>query len=112
MNDLSSYRGDTNVLNLIFKTGGVAVDITGWTIFFEVKKKITDTDADAVISKTVTDHTNAAAGLSAITLAAADTVDLAGDYFYDIQVKKGDGTIFTVTSGKYTFKADVTIRTT
>jgi len=42
------YRGDDFSTQLIFTDDNEAViDITGWTIFFTVKKKVTDSDSNA-----------------------------------------------------------------
>ena len=109
--NLTAYRGDSKVIDLTFKDGdGVAIDISLWTIFFTVKESKDDLDADAVIAKNVTTHSDPTHGISEIALVPADTEDLAGNYFYDIQIKKGDGTIATVIDGLITFKEDVTIR--
>ncbi|MEI6297396.1 MAG: hypothetical protein WCO84_07210 [bacterium] len=111
--NLTGYRGDSKTINLTFKTdAGVAINITGWTIFFTAKASKTDADAAAAIQKNVTAHTNASGGITDIVLAPADTIGCLGNYFYDIQAKKADGTILTVVDGIITFKEDITIRTT
>lgn len=111
--NLSAFRGDSKVIHLTFKTdAGVAINITGWTIFFTVKESKDDTDAEALIQKNVTVHTSPETGLTDIVLTATDTRPCAGNYFYDIQAKKTDGTIITVIDGVITFKEDITIRTT
>jgi len=106
------YRGDDRNYNLIFvDEDDAALDITGWTIFITVKEKLTDADDDAKI-KAVGTITDAAGGLASFTFTAAQTYDLDGNYHYDIQIKKADGKIFTVTSGKVKVKKDTTRRTT
>ena len=111
MSQLSVFRGDDKVYNLSFKDGdGVAIDITDWTIFFTVKKNKLTPDADADISKDITVHTAPLTGLSAITLTDSDTDLDPRLYWYDIQVKKDDGTISTVIKDKFQVKGDITRR--
>ena len=64
---LNSYlkikRGDTKTYTLYFVDEDEApIDITGWTVFFTAKNKPSDNDASAVISKTITSHSNPTAG--------------------------------------------------
>ena len=106
--NLEALRGDTKVFNLTFKTAaGVAIDITGWSIWMTIKTAVTDTDPGALQTK-VTSHTNPTGGLSNITLTAAQTNSLSGAYYYDIQIKKADSTIETVLIGKIVFSDDIT----
>lgn len=107
---MTKYRGDTYSISLTFTQNDAAVDITGWIIFYTVKTKITENDSQAVISKTVTTHTNPTGGISLIEVDSEDTEDLAGDYHYDIQVRKSDGTIRTLVKDTIEFKEDVTSR--
>jgi hypothetical protein len=72
---------------------GVAVNITGWTVYFMVKTDINDLDADSLISKTITSHTSPTTGQTSFTITRANTEDLDfGIYVYDIQFIKDDGT--------------------
>lgn len=110
--NLSVYRGDTHVLTCIFEdTAGAKIDITGWTLYLTVKYSPDDLDAAAVLSKKVTSHTFPLQGRTKITMTAAETKSLFGDYYYDIQYKKVDGTIQTALSGKILFTKDITIGT-
>ena len=105
------FRGDDRNYNLIFvDSNSAAIDITGWTIFITVKEKISDVDADASIAITAT-ITNASGGLASFTFTASHLGDLAGYYYYDIQVKRANTKIFTVTAGKIKIKRDITRRT-
>jgi hypothetical protein len=106
------YRGDTFSVKLEFTdTNNVPVDITGWTIFFTVKRLKTDVDAKAVISKTITDIPSPTLGIYTLTVLASELNTFEGAYYYDFQIKLLDGKIYTVTSGSITFVADVTRRT-
>lgn len=111
-NKLSTFRGDSFTLNLNFTDSNDAViNITGWTVFFTIKSKVSDADAAAVVSKTITSHTNAAQGQTVVSLSPTDTAALDGEYFYDIQFKKADGTVKTLVKSNIRFEEDVTIRT-
>jgi len=109
--NLSCVRRDDKYWVLVFTDeNGTAIDITGWTIFFTAKNDIDDVDADAIIKKDITSHTDPTAGTTQIHLTPTDT-NLLGIYVYDIQVKKLNGDILTVVNGELTFLDDVTIRT-
>ena len=112
MAQLSVYRGDTFSRSLSFTNNASAViDITDWIIFFTVKKNEEDSDDNAVIKKDITVHTNAALGLSSISLDDDDTDIAPRDYWYDIQVKKDTGEIKTITKDKFIVHTDITRRT-
>lgn len=108
--NLTFYRGDDNTITLKFMDGDTPKDITGWTIFFTLKKKIDDSDDDAVLKKDITSHTNAAQGETEIPLLDTNTNDLAGIYHYDIQSKDDSGIIKTVIKGEINFIKDITRR--
>ncbi len=111
MAELSVYRGDDFSRSLSFtNAAGAAIDITDWIIFFTVKKNQEDLDTAAVISKDITVHTNAAAGLSALTLTDVDTNISPDDYWYDIQIKKDTGEITTLMVDKFIVHTDITRR--
>lgn len=62
------------------------INITGATVKFVAKKSRNDSDADAVINKTVAIHTNASAGETEIILDTADTAN-AGRFEYQITIQ-------------------------
>lgn len=111
-NAITVYRGDDRVFTLTFtNSSGVAIDISNYTIFFTVKSSFNDTDANAVISKTVTSHSDPTHGITTVTLAAADTdTKTPGAYIYDIQTKDGSGKIFTAQVGDFILESEVTRR--
>lgn len=112
--NLKAERGDTFIKILYFKDGsGAVIDITGWTIYFTIKDNIDDIDADAIVSKTITEHDDPTNGKSIVLLTASETNALDGDYVYDIQFKKDDtgGTVYTMMQGEISFSKDVTRRT-
>lgn len=114
MGNLTAYRGDNVLLNLLFTDeNGDVVDITDWTIYFTLKKDIDEGDDSAAVQKDITVHVDAVNGSTQIALLPADTGSLSGVYFYDIQYKDDSvpPVIKTILSGKYTWVEDVTRRT-
>jgi hypothetical protein len=76
--NVSVYQRETKTLfNLDFAT-----NITEYHIYFSVKSEIAS--AAALISKIVTTHTNAATGLTSVSVTEADTNIAAGDYYYEV----------------------------
>lgn len=105
-------KGDTKPLTLYFTNENkTAIAITGWTIFFTVKKEIDDIDDDAVIKKTITNHTDPENGKSELKLSSSDTNIDSGNYLYDIQIKNTLGEIRTILEGIFTVTKDITQRT-
>ncbi len=114
--DLEVVKTDTKTITLSIKDADdVAIDITGYTVFFTVKTSVNDSDANALISKTTvcptnTDSTN---GIAYIILSSADTTIAIGNFYYDIKIQKNSGqTILwrkTVAMGK--FKVNLTATT-
>jgi hypothetical protein len=109
---LSIKRGDDWSRTLYFQDeDGVAIDITGWTVFFTAKANADDLDAAAIISKTITVFTDPVGGEAGISLSSADTNQVIGSYLFDLQVKTNLGQITTVLEGILTITKDITIRT-
>lgn len=106
-------RGDDQTITLYFTDENDAViDLTDCTVFFTVKKKKSDLDADAIIAVDQDDHVDAEAGRTALFLASADTDDLEpGDYFWDAQIKFVDGKVRSVYADVLTVLPDITLRT-
>lgn len=107
--DLFIIRGDTASLPFT-----VDMDLTGCTVFFTAKSTISNSadDSDAVIEVTVTDHDDPINGITTIPLSASDTDVTPGEYYYDIQIKDGDGNITSIPVRKLKIFGDVTRRTT
>jgi len=110
--NLRLFRGDDYTISLEFTEGGVAKDITDWTIYFTLKKNLDDSDDDAVLKKDVTEHSDPTHGKTEIVLTNSDTDALAGVYDYDIQYKDNStpAIVKTVITGKMTVEKDVTRR--
>jgi len=111
------YRGDTFAEQLVFTetdANGVVTptDITGWTIFFTIKKNKSDTDANATIKVTLADSDlpSPELGIATVVVTAAQLDALIGMYYYDFQMKTVDGKVYTILEGTITFIADITRR--
>ena len=100
--DLQIDKKTTKIYELIFKNKetGAYEDITDWTVYFTVKINMNDSDASAVISKTITDHVDATAGKTLINLEPTDTDLDAGNYYFDIGFKNDDAQEGIIIQGK------------
>lgn len=107
------FRGDSREYSLVFTdSAGTAIDISGWKVYFTLKKNALKNDDNAPLKKDVTDHEAPTEGKTKIVLAPSDTNTLQpGDYVFDIQVKKPNGDVITVVKGELKLEADVTRRT-
>ena len=104
-------RNDDLPVIVTFKDdNGVVVDITGSTCFFTVKENNTDLDINAKIAKSWAIHLDPSNGITQFNLVPADTVNLLGRYYFDIQVKLVSGLIYTPVHGIFTVLADSTLR--
>lgn len=109
--DFTEERGDSWSKSLTFSDANGAVDITGWTIFFTLKESPSDDDANALITKDVTSHTDPTNGTTAIELDPTDLDIESGRYHYDMQYKDSGGNVETFLKGQFTVLTDVTRRT-
>lgn len=77
-------RGDDKFYILTFTDENQeAIDITEWVVYFTVKQKLDDDDANALLTKDVSVHFDAVNGKTKIHLTNEDT-DLVGNFYYDI----------------------------
>lgn len=83
--------GDTETITATFVTSaGVAVNITGKTVKFTVKKSLEDTDAEAIYSTSVTSHSNPTAGVTSKEISAAVTsLWTPGEYKWQLRLIDG-----------------------
>lgn len=102
------YRGDTCSYALTFTSNSVAMDITGATIWFTLKKNRADADSLAALQKTLTEHSDPTHGITTLSLTKTDTNIQTGKYFYDFQLKTLSGDIFTFLSGVVEVLEDTT----
>lgn len=106
------YRGDNNTYTFSFKDNkGEPIPITGWKIYFTMKRDLSYSDDEADLKIDVITHDDPENGISSIHLSNSQTDELEpAMYFYDIQIKKPDNTVLTVIVGEIEVKADVTRR--
>lgn len=113
---ITMNRGTTEVLTVNYQEDGAAASIAGATILFTVKEDEYDsntTDTSALIKKDVTAHTDAANGVSSITILPTDTRSLTpGTYFYSIKIDKNsnDTNVIELAEGKFVLDGDPTNR--
>ena len=100
--DLALVKSDTKTYTLTIKNDGVAVDISGWSLYFTVKDDYEDLDADAIITKNVVFPANASsiAGIGYLPLTSIDTDVALGNYKYDMKLIDNDSQE-TFMRGKY-----------
>jgi hypothetical protein len=113
-------RGDTRTLSVAAKQsdGTTPQDLTDVDLWFTAKRWLSQPDADAVITKDLTDGlavTDAPAGLAEVSIDPEDTSDLTPSrvlLHWDLQGRDADGTVVTLAQGKLRILADVTLTTT
>ena len=110
MQTISIFRGDDKDFTLTFKTGGTPVNITGWKIYFTVKRSQKDTDDAAVIKKDWTTHSDPVDGISTFSLSNTETEITPALYIADFQIKKPDGKIRTLKVLPFEVHTDITRR--
>lgn len=102
-------RGDTHALKVVFKKDdGTAYDLTGCTLFFTAKKDLNETDNEAQIFKRITSIENPEQGIAYVSLTEDDT-DVAGDYYFDIQLRFTTGKLMSSPRGRLIIYQDVTL---
>jgi hypothetical protein len=89
-------------------------DLTGKIVFFTVKNFDDEDsdDADALITKDITSHTNPTAGITVLELTASQTNIAKGDYKYDLRIYQASPLVqLNSVQGLLTVKEIVTKRT-
>jgi|JI6StandDraft_1071083.scaffolds.fasta_scaffold09872_5 hypothetical protein len=73
----------------------LGMDLTGATVYFTAKPDYDSdvTDGAAVIAQDITSHTDAAAGITQLTLSSSVTDITPGEYVCDVQVKTASGVV-------------------
>jgi len=101
--DLQLVKKDTKTYTVTITNGGVAVDISGWSLYFTVKSNYEDIDADAIITKNIVFPANASsvAGIGYLPLTMDDTDVALGNYKYDMKLIDGTTSRETFLRGKY-----------
>lgn len=97
---LDYIKGDTIDIPMNFTEDNLAMNLTGYHVYFTVKKQLSDSDANAKIKVecTITDAVN---GLVSIPFSSDPTATMEpGAYFYDIRLKYS-GVIMSAKSGTF-----------
>jgi len=110
--NLEIVQKTTKIYEVQFTKNGAVLDITGWTVFFTLKEKMTDTDAEAVIKKTITTHADAINGKTLVELTSVDTDITPKSYVFDLKYKDDESpaNIGVIVQGKLTVTRIVTRR--
>ena len=107
--NLEVFKKTTKSYELRFTENGQPKNIAGWTIYFTVKEKITDTDANAKINHDVTDHLDETNGKTLISLTKDDTNRI-GNYYYDMTYKDSEDNVGVLYYGRIKFTEKATQR--
>lgn len=108
---LSIIRRDDVELDFTFTDiNGDPVNLTGCTVFFTVKRRRTDVDADALITEEETVFSAPATGVATLTLDRTQTDIPAGLYHFDVQLRDSANKISSSTVGTLRVTEDITIR--
>lgn len=99
-------EADDAEFNIHFTLDGSDIDISSWTVYFTVKDDVSDDTP--LISRELTSHSKPTEGKTNWQLTASETEDLAGVYWAEIKVKKGDGTQKTYIEGKLPIAESIT----
>jgi hypothetical protein len=80
-------EGDSWQKTLVFKDeDDNLIDVSAWKVYFMVKEKLTDLDASAKISKTITTFTGLGLGEVLIELTSVETSITVGTYIFGCKV--------------------------
>lgn len=116
----TSFRGDTLAIPVAVKNAatGAATDLTGWLVWFTVKRNYADPDSQSVFQARSDDMSGGVVitepptlGQITATLPASATLgwpDSPSNLVYDVQGKDTSGNIRTVDSGTICVTPDVT----
>lgn len=104
-------RDDSDFELTFTDVDGNVINLTNCTVFFTVKRNKTDADANAVISKEITEFEEPTTGIALLQLASSETNIPARSYYFDIQLKDAAGKIMSTYAGRFVVSQDITIRT-
>ncbi|WP_438979913.1 BppU family phage baseplate upper protein [Polynucleobacter sp.] len=108
---ITVIRRDDNTFTTTFSySDGTPYNLTDCTVFFTVKLRDIDTDAQALITKTITSHSDPTNGVTQLDLSHTDTNFKPGTYKYDFQLKSSGGDIMSSSRGTFVLVQDITIR--
>ena len=101
--DIELISGDDKLFELTFTRNGVIVDITGWIVYFTLKKSRTELNGTALLRKEITTHSDPLHGKTQILISNTETSALQeGICVYSIKIKDANARIVTVLTGQVT----------
>lgn len=92
---------DKSLVVTVLDAAGAAQDITGWALSWMVKRRKTDADADALVTKATGAGialTTPASGICTVTVEDVDIAELLGGQLYYHELKRTDAGLETVLS--------------
>lgn len=111
MNTITIKRNNDRTYNTTIKdkTTGVAINITGYKLVFSVKRKITDSDIEAIIYFENITHTAPLEGKTYITITAANTKSVeTGKYSYDVLLIDNNQKRASSATGQFIIEQEIT----
>lgn len=94
--NFTMFQGDSKNI-VVDISSDEALDLTGATIKWALKKKVYSTENELL--KTITDATN---GQVIIQLEPVDTANLTGLYYHELELTDGAGNVSTIMTGNVT----------
>lgn len=86
---------------------GEPIDLSGWAFYVTVKESYDDSDANAILSKTVTSHDDPANGQTSFLFDNDETEGLQGRYVFEVKFEEASGNVETIISTRLIFKKAV-----
>lgn len=106
--DIILRANNYNSIELIVRDEELAfVDLTGSTVTLMIKEKSSDTDASAKLDIDVTSHSNPTAGETEINMTPAQTLNLLGNYIYQISISFSTNEVYTLAEGTVCFRKNI-----
>lgn len=110
--NMEIIRRDDTIINLTFSNSDrTPINITGFTLIFNVKAKTSDPDSRSIIRKVVTVHTLPLQGKTAIAITNTDSNVAEGQYYYDFQLVSAGGSVQSTKRGAFEVIQDISIGT-
>jgi hypothetical protein len=107
--DYEVYQGDTWLPGTITaKLSGTPIDFTGYTAKMEIRHAISREIVLTLTSTPAAGITISSVGVITLSMTAAQTSALLGEYSYDLQITYPSGIIKTYTFGTITVYLDAT----
>ena len=107
--NLCVVRGDTTPWTFtILDSSGAAVNISGYSFLLTVDPSEEPGDDSANLFQLTGTITDAANGVVQFAMTAGQADQVPSEYYFDLQMTDGVGSIRTVAKGVFEFKQDIT----